>query len=82
MIFGKDNSKKSLFVLSQPARPVSAVRLWREPDVVLLIGPGIRQRLGEAADSEIRRHGAVNDRGDDAGETKASVARVRMCRSP
>jgi hypothetical protein len=41
--------------------------LLQEPNAALLLGPRIRQRLGEAGDREIRRRAAIDDRRDDAG---------------
>jgi hypothetical protein len=39
----------------------------QEPNALLLLGPRIRQGLGEAGDREIRWGGTIDDRRDDAG---------------
>ncbi len=41
-------------------------RSLQEPNALLLLGPRIRQRFGEAGDREIRRRGAIDDRRNDA----------------
>ena len=38
-----------------------------QSDALLLLDPGIGQSLGEAADREVRRRGAIDDRRNDAG---------------
>ncbi len=41
-----------------------------EPNALILLGPGIRQRLGEIGDREIRRRSAIDDRRNDAGRNE------------
>jgi hypothetical protein len=47
----------------------------------LLLSPRIRQRADELGDGEIGRRGALEQRRHDPGETKASGANSRICRS-
>src|ERR1700730_14213603 len=42
-------------------------RAASQSDALLLLDPGIGQSLGEAADREVRRRGAIDDRRNDAG---------------
>jgi hypothetical protein len=44
--------------------------LLPESDALLLLGPRIWQRFGEAGDGEVRWGGAINDRCDDAGRNE------------
>jgi len=44
--------------------------LLRESEALLLLGPRIRERFGEAGDREIRWGAAINDRCDDPGRNE------------
>jgi hypothetical protein len=45
----------------------AATAATKEPEPPLLLGPGIGQGFGEAGDRQIRRRGAIDDGGNDAG---------------
>ena len=59
-----------MFQANAPPRsttPASVAGAPSQSDPLLLLDPGIGQRLGEAGDREIRRRGAIDDRRNDTG---------------
>ena len=51
----------------RPMAPALIAGATMKSNPLLLLGPRIRQGLGEAGDGEIRRCGAIDDRRNDAG---------------